>query len=286
MSTAAKPNVIYILSDEHRGHAMSHMGDPNVQTPQMDRMAMEGASFETAYANCPICTPSRGTIFSGRHAHCSPIGGFFDNYKTNGPSTAHEFNRAGYHTAYFGKWHMGTVRNQQPEGIAYQSDGMGHASHRTPERHRAGFKDWYGFENLNKHFASLTYHNDDREPTPVVGYETDGLTEMVMDYIDDYTKDEPLYLVLSVTPPHFPLIVEDKWKRIDPAEMQVRDNFVESDENRDALATYYAMTENLDWNIGRLREKLDSNAKFENSMKNRSAFQRFFIGRGTFLSRD
>ena len=66
---ASRPHVIYILSDEHNGMAMSHMGDPNVQTPTMDRLAAEGVSFRRAYANCPICTPSRGSIFSGRHAH-------------------------------------------------------------------------------------------------------------------------------------------------------------------------------------------------------------------------
>jgi hypothetical protein len=75
---ATRPNVIYILSDEHRGQAMSHMGDPNVQTPTMDRLARQGVSFSRAYANCPICTPSRGTLFSGRHAHCGPVSGFFD----------------------------------------------------------------------------------------------------------------------------------------------------------------------------------------------------------------
>jgi len=73
------PNIIYVLSDEHRGQAMSHAGDPNVCTPVLDRMAQDGASFERAYSNCPVCTPSRGTIFSGRHAHAGPVAGFFDN---------------------------------------------------------------------------------------------------------------------------------------------------------------------------------------------------------------
>jgi choline-sulfatase len=59
-----KPNIILLLSDEHCGYAMGHTGDPNLHTPIMDRLAAEGVSFERAYANCPICTPSRGTIFS------------------------------------------------------------------------------------------------------------------------------------------------------------------------------------------------------------------------------
>ncbi|SVD62738.1 uncharacterized protein METZ01_LOCUS415592, partial [marine metagenome] len=109
-----RPHIIYILSDEHRGQAMSHTGDTNVRTPWMDRLAREGVSFERAYANCPICTPSRGTIFSGRHAHSGPVAGFFDVFKPTAPSTATELRKLGYRTAYFGKWHCGIVRNQIP----------------------------------------------------------------------------------------------------------------------------------------------------------------------------
>ena len=94
------PNILLILSDEHCGYAMTHAGDPNVRTPAMDRLALQGASFQRAYANCPICTPSRGTIFSGRHAHAGPVSGFFDVYKASAPSTATILRELGYHTAY------------------------------------------------------------------------------------------------------------------------------------------------------------------------------------------
>ena len=109
-----QPHVIYILSDEHYGGAMGHMGDANVRTPNMNRMAAEGISFERAYANCPVCTPSRGTIFSGRHAHAGPVQFFFDVFKASAPSTATALRAAGYHTAYFGKWHCGVVHDQEP----------------------------------------------------------------------------------------------------------------------------------------------------------------------------
>ncbi len=66
---------------------MGHAGDANVRTPHMDRLAAEGVSFGRAYANCPVCTPSRGTIFSGRHAHAGPVQGFFDVFKATAPST-------------------------------------------------------------------------------------------------------------------------------------------------------------------------------------------------------
>ena len=119
-----QPHVIYILSDEHFGGAMGHMGDANVRTPNMDRMAAEGVSFERAYANCPVCTPSRGTIFSGRHAHAGPVQFFFDVFKASAPSTATMLRAAGYHTAYFGKWHCGVVHDQEPALVRERREGV------------------------------------------------------------------------------------------------------------------------------------------------------------------
>jgi len=139
-----RPHIIYILSDEHCGFAMGHAGDPNLQTPQMDRLAAEGVSFERAYANCPVCTPSRGTIFSGRHAHAGPVQGFFDVFKASSPSTATLLREAGYRTAYFGKWHCGAIRDQVPPEMRDNPPPNCHWPMRTPEYHRGGFQDWYG----------------------------------------------------------------------------------------------------------------------------------------------
>ena len=275
---SSKPNIIFVLSDEHCGYAVGHAGDPNLSTSVMDRMAAEGVSFERAYANCPICTPSRGTIFSGRHAHSGPVSGFFDVYKATAPSTATLLREQGYHTAYFGKWHCGTIHNQIPSIVRDHPDEYRGHSNRTPEHYRAGFQDWYGFENLNQHFSSYYYHNDDSNPTKINGYETDGFTDLVIDYIRNYDKKDPLFLVLSVTPPHFPLIVPDRWKRFVPEELIVRENFNKLDpfffsedprsdsEMRTKLANYYAMIENLDWNIGRVLDTLDDLPRFNNTL--------------------
>jgi arylsulfatase A-like enzyme len=262
------PHILYILSDEHRGQAMSHAGDPNVRTPWMDRLAAEGASFPRAYANCPICTPSRGTIFSGRHAHAGPVAGFFDVFKPTAPSTATELRRQGYRTAYFGKWHCGIVRNQVPASVRDDTTGRfdGGSRNRTPEAHRAGFQDWFGFENLNQHFNSSIYEGHNADPTPLEGYETDALTDRAIDYIRSYDGEESLFLVLSVTPPHFPLIVPDEWERFDPGGLEVRPNFHDSPEMRQHLATYYAMIENLDHNIGRLMECVQQTEGFEDTL--------------------
>ena len=253
MNKESKPDIIYVVSDQHRGQAMAHMGDVNLRTPNLDALANEGASFERAYANCPVCTPSRGTIFSGRHAHAGPVQGFWNNWTSAGPSTATILRQHGYHTAYFGKWHCGIVRDQVPRAVR----DVGGGGARTPERHRAGFQDWNAYECINRHNSAFVYRGRDTEPTMVNGYETDGLTDMAVEYLDEYDRDNPLFLVLSPNPPHFPFTVPEQWMRFDPEELEVRPNFPDNDPKwRETLAIYYAMIENLDWNIGRLREAL------------------------------
>lgn len=274
-----KPNIIYILSDEHRGQAMRHMGDINLNTPNMDKLAADGVSFKRAYSNCPICTPARGTIFSGRHAHSGPVSGFFDVFKPAAPSTATVLRENGYHTAYFGKWHCGVIRDQYSDfTLEHQDEFPGNAS-RTPENMRAGFQDWYGFECLNHPFQSYVYINNDENPTKLEKFQTDALTDYAVDYIDKYDKGNPFFLVLSVEPPHFPCTPPQKWQRDDYESLEVRPNFGELDPFfaqfepeidemtfRKILANYYGMIENLDWNIGRVIECLEQKGLLENTL--------------------
>jgi len=260
-----RPHVIYILSDEHFGGAMGHTGDANVRTPNMDRMAAEGVSFERAYANCPVCTPSRGTIFSGRHAHAGPVQFFFDVFKASAPSTATMLRAAGYHTAYFGKWHCGVVHDQEPAQVRERREEYTRWPHRTPEYHRAGFQDWYGFEINNAPFKGFYYHQDEANPRAMEGYQTDFLTNLAIDYLRAYDREQPLFLALSVEPPHFPLEAPEAFERFDPDALETPPNFADSAEMRAQLATYYAMVENLDWNIGRLVGALDNLPDFRDN---------------------
>jgi arylsulfatase A-like enzyme len=257
-----RPNVIYILSDEHAGMAMSHTGDPNVRTPTMDRIAAEGVSFERAYSNCPVCTPSRGTIFSGRHAHAGPVQGFFDVYKPTAPSTASILREAGYHTAYMGKWHCGVVHNQIPPTVEKHPGDYSRWPQRTPEYLRAGFQDWYGFEINNAPFKGFYYHEHEVDPRQMDKYQTDYLTDLTIDYLREYDRDEPLFCVLSVEPPHFPLEAPEEYCRFDPNELELRPNFTGNNWSREQVAVYYAMVENLDANIQRLLDAIEETDRF------------------------
>ena len=279
MSTAKRPHILYILSDEHRGQAMTHAGDPNLRTPNMDRLAEEGVSFARAYCNCPVCTPSRGTIFSGRHAHAGPVAGFFDVYKPASPSTATVLRGEGYRTAYFGKWHCGVIRDQIPPVVQANPDQYKGCRVRTPENFRAGFQDWAGFEVINSPFETHVYRNSEMEPERIEGYQTDVLTDLAIEYLEGHDPATPLYLVLSVEPPHFVCKAPERFHRFDPEALEVRPNFArlpacfaglepEYGEAtlRKILANYYACVENLDWNIGRLMEALGRIPGFEDTL--------------------
>ncbi|MCS5609338.1 MAG: sulfatase-like hydrolase/transferase, partial [Candidatus Poribacteria bacterium] len=222
----------------------------------------EGVSFRNAYANCPICTPSRGTIFSGRYAHAGPVQFFFDVYKATSPSTATILRTAGYHTAYFGKWHCGVIQDQEPDKVRQNRQDYTRWPMRTPEYHRGGFQDWFGFEVNNAPFEGFYYHQNEVNPRKINGYQTDVLTDMAIRYLNEYGHQKPLFLVLSVEPPHFPLDVPDQFMRFDPSELKTQPNFSDTPEMREKLATYYAMIENLDWNIGRLSDALSRNTQF------------------------
>jgi arylsulfatase A-like enzyme len=203
---------------------------------------------------------------------------FFDCWKVAGPSTATHLRRAGYHTAYFGKWHIGVQYDQTPPGNKGKNPPIGVWYQRTTEDRRAGFEDWFAFEVNNTPFDGYYYHQNEVNPRPLPGYQTDALTDMAIDYLRSYDGDEPLFLVLSIEPPHFPLDAPERFKRFDPNQLILPPNFVDTPKNRADLATYYAMIENLDWNIGRLMEAMGGLDRFK-----RDTLTIYFSDHGDFM---
>jgi len=131
-------NVIWILGDQHRAQALSCNGDPNVNTPNIDRLAAEGVNFRRAVSGFPLCCPFRGSMLTSRYPHhCVP--GHEYPMPDGQPTIAHVFDAHGYDTAYFGKWHL--------DGF-HESEGRA-AFHIVPPARRGGFKTWIGYENNN-----------------------------------------------------------------------------------------------------------------------------------------
>lgn len=246
----AQPNVIWILGDQHRAQAVGYAGDPNVSTPNLDRMAADGIAFTTAVAGCPLCCPFRGSLLTSRYPHgCVP--GHEFRMPPEQPTVTHAFRDAGYDTAYFGKWHVDGFR--ESEGRA--------AMHVVPPERRGGFDVWAGYDN-NSQWDSWV-HGGEGEGAfhyRLPGYETDCLTDMLIDYVRGRAGAEertPFFAVLSVQPPHDPYVAPEEWMgRHTPGDVELRANVPDIprivEQARRELAGYYAQIENLDWNVGRV----------------------------------
>lgn len=252
MGASRRRNVLWIFGDQHRGQATGYSGDPNLHTPNIDRMAAEGLTFTHAVAGSPLCSPARGSIMTGRYPHVAVPG--HEMPLPDGQETiAHVLKEAGYRTAYFGKWHLDGFR-----------EGKGRAAmHIVPPERRGGFDHWAAYENNNSPWDSWVHGGEGetafhrRLPT----FETDALTDLLLQYLAS-GEDQPFFAVLSVQPPHDPYVAPEEWMaRHTPGTVSLRPNVPPVERvqvrARRELAGYYAMIENLDWNVGRIRRALD-----------------------------
>jgi len=168
-------NVIFVLSDDHRYDFMSFMGKPKfLKTPNMDRMASNGAHLANAFVSTALCSPSRASILTGQYAHKH---GVVDN-NTNIPEGTVFFpsylQQVGYQTAFFGKWHMGSDTDEP----------------------RPGFDKWVSFRGQGIYYNPTL--NIDGRREKIEGYVTDLLTDYALNWLDkERNPAKPYFLYLS-----------------------------------------------------------------------------------------
>jgi N-acetylglucosamine-6-sulfatase len=180
-SPAATPrNVVFILSDDHRYDLMSFMksAPPFLRTPNLDRMAKQGAHVRNAFVTTALCSPSRASILTGQYAHRHgvvdntspiPVGTvFFPEY----------LQQAGYRTAYIGKWHMGEdAESDMP---------------------RKGFDHWVSFRGQGTYFDPLLNINGERKQ--LKGYTTDIITDQALNWLRQQRESrdgKPFFLYVA-----------------------------------------------------------------------------------------
>jgi len=238
----SRPNVVFLLADQWRGQALGYAGDVNAHTPRLDRLASESVTLKTAVSTCPVCSPYRASLMTGRY----PVnhGVFLNDVCLNreAVSLAQAFTNAGYQTAYIGKWHL---------------DGHGRSSFIPPER-RQGFDFWRVCECTHNYNHSL-YYADTDEKRYWDGYDAEAQTSEAQAYIKAH-RARPFLLVLSWGPPHNPYqTAPERFKRLfDPQHMRLRPNVppdVREASQRD-LAGYYAHCAALDECVGRIVDTL------------------------------
>ncbi len=184
-----RPNVVVIMTDDQRWDCMSCEGHPFLKTPNMDRIAEEGARFANMFVTTSLCSPSRASFLSGLYAHTHKVTNNFTDYPADLPSYPLRLQQSGYETAYIGKWHMGE-----------QSD----------ER-RPGFDYWITHKGQGKYYDTTFNINGKR--TVKKGYYTHRVTDMAIDWLKQ-EHNEPYLLIIGHKAPHTPFTPEKKYENI------------------------------------------------------------------------
>ncbi len=239
-----RPNLVFVFADQWRAQATGYAGDPNTQTPHLDRLAAESVDFRTAVSGCPVCCPYRASLLTGQYPLTHGV--FLNDVPLNNKAVpiAQAYRDAGYHTGYIGKWHL---------------DG----DHRTafiPRDRRQGFQFWKALgctHNYNNSF----YYADEDVKLKWDGYDAIAQTHEAQRYIREQAAGAPFALFLSWGPPHAPYhTAPEKYRAMyEPESIQLRPNVPEADRDkaRKVLAGYYAHIAALDDCIGDLLNTLD-----------------------------
>ncbi|MCA9216920.1 MAG: sulfatase [Planctomycetales bacterium] len=195
-----RPNIVFVLCDDHRWDAMGNMGHPFLETPHLDRMVKRGVRFDNSYVTTSLCSPSRASILTGMYTHNH---GVADNYHPVDASLKffpEYLQTAGYETAFIGKWHMGDLDDPQrgfDHWVAFRGQGTyypdGHGTSRVvPQTRYDGF-------NINGERRVAQER-----------YITDELTDYALDWLKQRTGDNPFFLYVSHKAVHSDFVPRDK----------------------------------------------------------------------------
>ncbi len=186
----SRPNILFIMTDDHASHAMSCYGSRINRTPNLDRIAEGGMRFDNCFCTNSICTPSRAAILTGTYNHVNQVTTLatpMDNRLQTFPKL---LRASGYQTAIFGKWHLGTGEDHCPTGFDDWAVLPGQGRYHNPE------------------FIFKGPHGGTRRT--VQGYVTDLITDMSLDWLRKRDPDRPFCLLCHHKAPHRPWYPDEK----------------------------------------------------------------------------
>ena len=203
--TADKPNIVMILVDDLGYGDLSCMGATDLNSPHIDRLAASGVRFTEFYANCPVCSPTRAALLTGRYQDLVGVPGVIRTHpENNWGHLAPEATLipkllapAGYHTALIGKWHLGLE-----------------APNRPTDR---GFDHFHGYlgDMMDDYYThrrhGINYMRLQTEEIDPTGHATDLFTAWAVDYIRKRDTEQPYFLYLAYNAPHTPIQPPRNW---------------------------------------------------------------------------
>jgi len=248
-----RPNVLVILVDDLGYGDLSSYGATDLKSPNIDRLIASGMRFDRFYANCPVCSPTRASLLSGRFPDLVGVPGVIRTHIANnwGHLSPHAvllpklLKPAGYHTAIIGKWHLGLTSPNTPTERGFD--------------HFHGFlgdmmDDYYNHRRHGNNYMRL----DDKEIDPE-GHATDLFTQWAIDYLRARAerKDQPFFLYLAYNAPHTPIQPPPEWlERVKEREPGISDK----------RAKLVALIEHLDAGIGKVRDVLKETGLSDNTL--------------------
>jgi len=286
---SSRPNILFIMTDDHAAHAISAYGSKINKTPHLDKVAGEGIRLDRCFVTNSICTPSRAAILTGKYSHKNGVP-VFNRFDGSQQTVAKLLQAAGYHTGMFGKWHLG-------------SDPT-------------GFDRWKILPGQGAYHDPVFYTSSARKKE--TGYCTDLITDFSIEFLDQRPKEKPFFLMCHQKAPHRNWQPREdkkaKWAKVQvplpetfdddyagksdaarEATMRVEDHLTPNDvkekppeglSGRDLkiwkyqryMQDYLACVESVDDNIGRLMEYLDKQGLRDNTLVIYTSDQGFFLG--------
>jgi len=246
-----KPNILLIFDDQHRYSALGRSGNKVIQTPNMDRLAAQGLVFDRAFSSCPICSPFRGQVLTGRYAHKN---GVVDNeyrMRADQVTLPQALKSAGYRTGFVGKWHLGYP--------PYTEDK------------RYGFDDMAAY-NCNHSYYKVAYFENEEGPVKIDGWAPEEETSLAIRFLEAHREthsETPFFLMLGWGPPHWPYDqYPEEFDIYNPDDVDVPPNVPEQMDAfaRKEIAHYYGNITALDAQMGTLLEALDRLGLTENTI--------------------
>ncbi len=235
---ARKPNVVFVFADQMRAQSLGCIGNTDIKTPNMDKLAKQGLLLTDCISNYPVCTPYRGSLLTGKFSTTTGVVANGVELQNRETTIAEVLRDQGYKTGYIGKWHL--EKHNQPF---------------VPKDRRAGFDFWAVRNNGGPHWDSF-YCMDTEEQIPMKGYVPNAATKIATDFIEK-NKANPFCLFLSWGCPHPAYDPPSEYADMyDAKKLKQREN-VPDDSMRETLRQYYGAITALDDNMGKLMSSLE-----------------------------
>jgi arylsulfatase A len=264
LTSAEKPNVIIILTDDQGYNDLSCYGSPDIRTPNIDAIAKEGVRFTDYYVASPVCSASRAALLTGRYpTHVGVPGVFFPNRGHKGLSPEHQtiaevLKSVGYATKAVGKWHLGDHKEFLPTNQGFDSYyGIPYSNDMMPAYEMEYSADCLYLEGMNQEKLKAAFAKNQQRPqgmkdkVPLMRNEeciefpvdqssiTKRYTDESLKFINESTKqDKPFFLYLAHSMPHTPLFASKDFK------------------GKSKRGLYGDVIEEIDYNVGRIMKHL------------------------------